>query len=177
MFTAKKFALVVALMLISVSQAWSLPLYNFAGSWIVGNGPDQSINPPVYSGRDAAALLFGGNATDYVISTIDSDPANINFMAYLDGFAIENEMIAMFADTYSLSSNGGGYSNDPSYSAYVLDHSCFNRYFDPAQACDGYGTQFVNFAFRSDNNNVPEPTTLALFGIALLALSAKRRHG
>ena len=38
------------------------------------------------SGQEAAALLFGGVASDYVISTVDTNSLNINFMAHVDGW-------------------------------------------------------------------------------------------
>lgn len=161
--------------LVLSTHSWAAPVYNFAGSWIVGDGPDNASNPQVYSGREAAALLFGGSAMNYVVSTVDNDPANINFMSYLDGYGDDQYLFTPAADTFSLSSNGGGYANDPSYSAFVLDHTCFNRYLDLSESCTGYGTEFVNYAFRVGENDVPEPAILALFGAALLGLSIARR--
>jgi hypothetical protein len=146
------------------------PVYSFVGSWIVGDGPVWTSNPPVYSGQDAAAFLFGGNASDYVTSTIDNTVPNINFRTFLDGWGNTTFLVSPAPDTYSLSSNGGGYNQFPSFSAYVLDHTCSNRYSNPGQGCQGFGTQYVNYAFRDINAAVPEPMTMILGGTGLLAL-------
>jgi hypothetical protein len=139
----------------------------FVGSWIVGDGPIWFSNPPVYSGVEAAALLFGGSPSDYAISTVDSNPANINNMAYADTWGGD---IAPVAEDYSLSLCGGTYDcgfEGSATSAYVLDHSCFNRYDNPAEPCTDFGTEFVNYAFRI--TDVPEPATATLLLTGLLA--------
>jgi len=60
----------------------------YVGSWDVSSGPSWSGSPPngplAYTGQEAAALLFGGNASDYQISTIDNLVANINNKAWYD---------------------------------------------------------------------------------------------
>ena len=53
--------------------------YIYIGSWEVDQGPSWTTVPPIYTGQEAAALLFGGSASNYAISTVDSNPANINF--------------------------------------------------------------------------------------------------
>lgn len=145
----------------------------FVGSWILGDGPVWTSNPPVYSGVEVAALLFGGSPSDYEISTVDSNPANINNLAYADTWG---ESIVPVAEDYSLSLCGGTYDCGfigSATSAYVLDHSCFNRYGDPSEPCSGDGTQFVNYAFRV--TAVPEPGTILLLVGGLLAAGGARR--
>lgn len=153
--------------------------YTYVGSWIVGDGPVWTSNPQVFSGQSAAAFLFGGNASDYAISTAGADPLSINHLTFLDGWGDTQFLNNPQSESFSVDLGAPGY-NDPSgvgsaYSAFVLDHTCGNRYSNPAAACSGFGTQFVNYAFRI--NNVPEPTTTALAGLGLLgAVLARRRQ-
>lgn len=152
--------------------------YVYVGSWYVGAGPAWTDNPAVYSGQEAAALLFGGNASDYAISTIDSNVANINFMTYVDGWGDDQYLYTAVSQSYSLVT-GTGY-NDPggtgtAYSAYVLDHGCDVRYSDPQASCDG--SPGLNFAFRM-SGAVPEPASWGLmiagFGMVGGALRSRR---
>jgi hypothetical protein len=140
--------------------------YTYVGDWAVGAAaaPIWSSNPAVLSGQEAAALLFGGVASDYVISTVDTNSLNINFMAYVDGWGNPQFLTDTVSQSFSLSSNGGGYNNPPSFSAYVYDHSCAVG--DPY--CDvGGAEQAFNYAFRVET---PLPAALPLFATGLGAL-------
>jgi hypothetical protein len=143
----------------------------FVGQWHVGDGPNWPTNHTAYSGQEAAALLFGGTASDYVISTADNVVGDINHMAWMD---VLGGPIIQQAENFS---NGTDYLVYPTYSAYVHDHSCFNRYSDLNAVCDGSDT-YVNFAFRvTDNqNNVPEPASIALLGLGAFGVLAARRR-
>jgi hypothetical protein len=138
--------------------------YTYAGTWTVDQGPSWGSQPLAYTGQEAAALLFGGQASDYVTSTTDSNVATINFSAW---YSVIGYGEAVFADDYSSKLpdgkyyDGGGYSTnlEGPASAYVADNS--------AQR---------NFAFRV--TSVPEPTNLALMlaGVGLVGLQIKRRQ-
>jgi hypothetical protein len=149
--------------------------YIYVGAWAVADGPLWSGgSAESLSGRQAAALIFGGNASDYAISTRGSDVNTINFMAFLDGYgdtqyltnAQDQDFVGVFGDSYD-----DGFGN---YSAYVFDHACGIHYCD-----NGGGENAINYAFRIDNGAVPEPGAWALmilgFGAAGSALRSRRK--
>ncbi len=149
----------------------------FVGSYVVDNGPSWEVNPPVYSARQAAALLFGGDFDDYLISTNSSlDPSTITMTGHYDGWGIFTDSI--FGQDFSKDLGGAGYNSDPgngnAYSAYVSDHGDSNvNYVWTNDAPD--------IAMPGDNdrddipcdNNLPatpEPGSLALLGMGGLPL-------
>lgn len=139
-------------------------IYTYVGSWSIGDGPSWTTNPDVYSGQEAAAFLFGGNASDYVISTISNNPAEINFLTFLDGWGDTQYVLNPQSQSWKLDSGAPGYNDPyggPAYSAYVYDHF-------------GPGSIYVNYAFRV-NQGVPEPTTMLLLGFGLAGLAGVRR--
>jgi VCBS repeat-containing protein len=98
--------------------------YQYVGSFRTSDGRNWTTNPPTYTGQEAAALLFGGSASDYAISINSSqDPSTITHTAWVDGWgstiyfnttpAAENFKVNTFY-------NCGG--TGCSYSAYVMDH-------------------------------------------------------
>lgn len=155
--------------------------YTFVGSWNLGQGPEWTDNPGVYSGQEAAALLFGGVAADYVISTAGMDAALINFSTWLDGWADAytygfNGTPA--AQDFSLDITGLGYNGcaivqtdcyQSAYSALVRDHFTNNGQYIP----DPDTTPLINYAFRVAT--VPVPAAGALLLLALGALGAAGR--
>jgi hypothetical protein len=148
--------------------------YVYVGSWdfaTLGGGNYDSTNPywwesnpTVYSGVEAAAFLFGGSPSDYAISTIDDNPANINNLAYLDGWADTQYLVTPQSETFKLDTGAPGYNEPfggPAYSALVFDH----------------GPDFPNarnYAFRV-SNGVPEHTGFLTLGLAGLSLGAASR--
>ncbi|MBB6052943.1 PEP-CTERM sorting domain-containing protein [Armatimonas rosea] len=117
----------------------------YVGSWdlaLIPNGVWTWTNNPIcLTGQEAAAMLFGGVASDYYISTIDSNPLNINHSAWLDGYGDTQYLFTPASESFK-KQTGTGYS-DPgaigsAYSAYVRDNAPF---VNPA------GTN-VNYAFR-----------------------------
>jgi hypothetical protein len=144
----------------------------FVGSWEVDQGPSWGNQPAAYTGQEAAALLFGGDASDYVISTVDNLVADIDFQAWYSVifYGGDDNGGTKFAQDYSQKAPGGLYANngaanlrDEAASAYVQDNA--------------RGPQFTNYAFRV-GGAVPEPAAWALmiigFGGAGVALRRRR---
>jgi hypothetical protein len=125
--------------------------YTYVGSWEVAQGPSWTTVPTAYSGVEAAALLFGGPASNYVVSTAGSDVNSINFENWISTWGVAGGQIV--SDTSVVSTNGL-YQNFGDTSAFVNDNAV--------------GTQFTNFAFEI--TAVPGPTVGA--GPASFAFAA-----
>ena len=159
-------AAAAAAAVLGAAGAASASVYTFVGSWQVDQGPGWPGGPPAYTGQEAAALIFGGSASDYAISTIDSLVADINFSNWVStwGGACGGSFPCgtVVAQNYKVST-GGNYVTPGDTSAYVSDWS--------------RGEQYRNYAFTS--GAVPEPAAWALmiggFGLAGAALRRRRQ--
>ena len=137
----------------------------FVGSWDLANlapAYQATAQPINYTAQEAAAVLFGGTAADYMISTIDANPANINNLAWVDGFG-SGVLNAPSAVTFSGDAGPIGYQTVGDFSALVQDNA-------PAFLA----LSRVNFAFINSVAAVPEPASAVLLGIGSLAMVVRR---
>lgn len=127
---------------------------------------------PIYTGISAAEANFGvlGVNEYYAISTVETV---VNHRAWYDrlGATYEDKDENFLADV----NNDDLYSQFGDYSAWVEDHAAF----DPVEAAAIFALTGVvleqdnrtNFVFKSVN--VPEPSTVAIFSLALLGFGRR----
>ena len=164
----KLFCAAVA-MTISAAAA-NAATYVYVGSWQVDDGSYWADEPMAYTGQEAAALLFGGSADDYAISTLGSSLVTIDNLSWVSTWggacAGANPCGTKVAEDYKVST-GGFYLNPGDTSAYVTDWAI--------------GSQYTNYAFKitdSQPGAVPEPATWAMLiaGFGLIGAAMRRRR-
>ena len=77
----KAFALILGAALAAASVP-ATAAYTLVGSYWVGAGPNWTTQPPVYTAQEAAALIFGGVASNYTISIYST---SVTKTAWVDG--------------------------------------------------------------------------------------------
>jgi hypothetical protein len=168
---------------VGAADAAQAVTYTYVGSWNVADGPfwDEDdapgITPPL-SALQTAALLFGGSASDYAISTAGPSTATINFEAWVDGYGDPSHLIDPYGTPGTPVSQSfvqvgdGEYQDGGTYSAYVFDHACGDAYCDT-----GSGDISTNYAFRIAASAAPEPASWAMMvgGFAVVGAGLRRR--
>lgn len=132
------------------------------GSWTVDQGPGWSQVPPAYTAQEAAALLFGGSPSDYMIST-QSD--TVNHFAWVSTWGGDcggaSPCGSLVAEDFKIATNGL-YQSPGDTSAYVNDWAT--------------GATYTNYAFLP-GDGVPEASTwtMLIAGIGLAGAALRRR--
>lgn len=141
--------------------------YDFAGSWLVENGPYWEDQPLAYSGQEAAALLFGGAPGDYVISTIDALVANINFKAWYSILGVGGGF--ELAQDLDQALPSGLYYDGGSFIRGLMTNPASSYVWDNAQ-----GVAYTNYAFRVSEVPLPAAGFLLIGALGGLVLLRRR---
>lgn len=173
----KKMLLASALT-IAASAAQSVTL-TYVGSWWVYDGPlisvqgFESTTTQTYTGQEVAALLFGGVASHYAISTVSDQVADINFSTWIQGWGdpVAYGPSGEIPPPQGFSFNPDGYGShaapfpsDTVYPAYAHDH-----FSDPMVA--------INYAFQiTAPTSVPAPAALPLLAGSIGCCAILRRY-
>lgn len=129
--------------------------YTYIGSFSVNDGAYWGSNPPCYTGREAAALIFGGNPEDYVISTNSNsvDPNTITFTSWTCSWGLgeqehpQDYKVDVLPAGYELP-----YGSGNAVSAYVDDHTINGR----------------NYVWRVSHPTVPVSNWAIILGVLLI---------
>lgn len=143
--------------------------WEYIGDYDVGSGPPWTgvPAPPNYSAIQAAEIVFGPLAVGsaYAISTSD---VLVDHRAWYDGYGDGTYLPTTNshgsgltrAEDFLVDLGTPGYTQAGDYSAYIGNDRAFS------------GGGAINHVFVRASNQVPEPTSLAIFGIAALGLVA-----
>ena len=141
----------------------------YVGSFQVGQGPAWQDNPTVMSAVDAAAHIFGGDASDYHVSSISAGVEDIDYKGWYSTWGVVGGQ--QYAESFKFDAGAGGYRYPGGYSsaisAYVNDNAI--------------GESYTTYVFRNElaAAAVPEPATWAMllmgFGVIGGALRSRAR--
>lgn len=141
----------------------------YVGSYDLAAGPHWDGAIP-YNGVEAAAVVFGSPlAYTYAISSfLEVDIMSnihgfgVNHKAWYDSFDLSTGIHENSSTESAVANNAGGptYDANGDISAYVSDRAWLGEH--------------INYVFKSVTTSVPEPTTIAIFALALIGLASRR---
>ncbi|MBA6347966.1 MULTISPECIES: PEP-CTERM sorting domain-containing protein [unclassified Colwellia] len=141
--------------------------WEYIGSFDVTGGDDYSLKPATYNGIEAAEFIFGQPTipVSYALSTnVITDYTNIeDYIVNKEAFYQQYRIAGVTSYDQARATNlagGIGYDAEGDVSAYVYDRAFEGIYF--------------NYVFKSVTTSVPEPSTIAIFSLALIGLVSRR---
>jgi hypothetical protein len=147
--------------------------WQYVGSYDLTDGPDIFFNNNItpYNGIDAAILNFGAlsGIQEYALSSnvvadySDINDFIVNFEAWYDTFDGGNLAIPVGISSMSQSAVANKFGDE--FYGTIGDISAF--VYDRAFQGD-----YINHVFKSVA--VPEPSSIAIFGLAIIAFSVRR---
>lgn len=107
--------------LLAAFAASAASAQTYVGSFKVNDGAEWTSNPQVYSGLEAAALLFGGEPSDYAIS-VNPNTTDPNTITHTAHYSVVYIGCSVFPEGESVDAAPTGYySPSGDRSAYVRD--------------------------------------------------------
>ena len=145
--------------------------WEYVGSFDLADGPEHATKPITYNGFEAADIFFGNaiGGSQVALSSNDFDDyiwfnntieGFVNHMANYDSFGNNGQLVELAGDVSTDNAGGVGYDAVGDISAFVNDRASQDFY--------------MNHVFKSVTTSVSEPSTVAIFSLALFGLLARR---
>jgi len=155
--------------------------WEYVGSYNLADQIDSSAK--TYNGIEAALLFFPGLSADDIALSTNNESSSVflvNHQAFYDTFNGGSigvtGVVEALEDIAPTDANGNSYYDSiGDISANVYDR--FNSTEDFERAKTLYGIElpvYITHVFKSVTTSVPEPSTLAIFALALVGLASRR---